>query len=136
MGQVAHLCRASLSASPTAEAYTLLGWTHSLQGDMQGAIHACRQAIETDPEFQNAYSDMSSYLIELHRYEEAIAWLQKAIDLGRRSCHPMTTYIIGQIFEQFGNEPKALESYRMACAFHPGYAPAVEAYSRLIIRTN
>lgn len=136
MGQAARLCKASLSASPTAEAYTLLGWTRSLRGDFQGAIRACRQAIETDPEYQNAYSDMSSYLIELHRYEEAIEWLQKAIDIGRRSCHHMTNYIIGRIFEQFGNEPKALESYRMACAFHPGYAPAVKAYSRLITRTN
>lgn len=136
LGQAVRLCKASLSSYPTAEAYTLMGWAHSLRGDLQLAIRSCRQAIDTDPEYQNSYSELSSYLIELQRYDEAIAWLRKAVDAGRRSCHYLTNYNIGRIFEHFGNEQKAIASYRIACAFQPDYAPAVEAYRRLIIRTN
>src|SRR5437870_13476497 len=57
----------SLAIHPTAEAHTFLGWTYSLQGNLDAAIAEGKEAIAVDPEFGNPYNDSGSYLITLAR---------------------------------------------------------------------
>lgn len=130
------LYKSSLTIHPTAEAYTFLGWTYSLQGHLEEAITLCERAIETDPEFGNPYSDIGSYLIQLHRYQEASAWLRKASRARRYACFYSIHYNLGQIFEYLGEEPRAIEAYRLSLSFCPECDQTREAYGRLISRNN
>jgi tetratricopeptide (TPR) repeat protein len=54
------LYRKSLTAHPTAEAHTFLGWTYHFQGKIQEAIEECKRAIEVDPDFGNPYNDIGA----------------------------------------------------------------------------
>src|SRR5574341_2510205 len=77
----------SIGLRPTAEAYTFLGWTYSMQGRLPEAIEECHHAIEIDPDFGNPYNDIGAYLIELSKPDEAIPWLEKAIVSKRYACY-------------------------------------------------
>src|SRR5215216_3642521 len=57
------LYRRSISARPTAEAHTFLGWVYSFQGRYDEAIDECLRAIQVDATFGNPYNDIGSYLI-------------------------------------------------------------------------
>src|SRR5262245_9160185 len=83
LNEASRLYRASLTCHPTAEAYTFLGWTFSLQGNLEGAIALCRRAIEVDPELGNPYTDIGAYLVQLDRYREATVWLKRAANARR-----------------------------------------------------
>ncbi|MFQ5700307.1 MAG: tetratricopeptide repeat protein [Acidobacteriota bacterium] len=72
------LYKRSLNRYPTAEAHTFLGWAYSFMGRLDEAISECRRAIGIDPTFGNPYNDIGSYLMKLGRFQEAIAWLEKA----------------------------------------------------------
>ena len=56
------------------------GWTYHFQGKIEDAIAECKRAIEVDPDFGNPYNDIGAYLISLERYDEAIPWLERAIE--------------------------------------------------------
>ena len=83
------LYKRSLNLHPTAEAYTFLGWTYRFQGKIEEAIAECKKAIQIDPEFGNPYNDIGAYLIEKGEYDEALSWLERALqDLPDTNCGP------------------------------------------------
>src|ERR1700694_6062312 len=53
------------------------------QGRLDDAIAECKCAIELDPEFGNPYNDIGAYLIEQNRFDEAIPWLERAVEASR-----------------------------------------------------
>ena len=63
---------------PSAENLTLLAWMLSMEGDIPHALNLCLQAVELDSNYGNAYNDIGSYLVELERVEEAVAYFEKA----------------------------------------------------------
>src|SRR5712692_4009128 len=73
----------SIEIFPTAEGYTFRGWTYSFLGRTEEAIAECMKAIEVDPTFGNPYNDIGAYLIEQGRMEEAIPWLERALQAPR-----------------------------------------------------
>jgi tetratricopeptide (TPR) repeat protein len=70
----------SIDYYPTPKAHTFLGWAFSLNGRFEEAIDECKTAIDLNPDYGNPYNDIGSYLINLERYDEAIYWLEKAIE--------------------------------------------------------
>jgi tetratricopeptide (TPR) repeat protein len=70
--------RISLSVRETAEAYTYMAWAFSHYGDLDLAIRLCKQAIDVDPTFGNAYNDMGAYLVEAGLGPSAETWFQSA----------------------------------------------------------
>src|SRR6202161_3186737 len=88
----------SLALYPTAEAYTFLGWTYHFQGKIEDAIAECKHAIEVDPEFGNPYNDIGAYLIELNRFDEAIPWLERAIEARRYDPRHFPHYNLGRAY--------------------------------------
>src|ERR1043166_10192103 len=84
------LYKKSIESFPTAEAHTFLGWTYHLMGRIDDAIAECHRAIEVDPTFGNPYNDIGAYLIEKGRFEEAIPWLEQALQAPQYEsyCYP------------------------------------------------
>ena len=123
--------RKSLELFPTAEAYTFLGWTYSLQGRYDDAIQECLKAIAVDPDFGNPYNDIGAYLIEQDKLDEAIPWLTRAIQAKRYDCYCFPHFNLGRIYEHQGAWTKAVASYRQAYAANTDYVIALQAANRL-----
>ena len=125
------LYQKSLELQPTAEAYTFLGWAYSFQGRFEDAINECKKAIQFDPEYGNPYNDIGSYLIETGRYDEAIEWLEKAIQAPRYESYCYPHYNLGRVWEKKGNWFRAIDCYQNSLKENSEYSLARKALSRL-----
>jgi Tfp pilus assembly protein PilF len=121
----------SIEAYPTAEAHTFLGWTYSWMGRLDDAIAECRKAIEVDPTFGNPYNDIGSYLIMKGQIDEAIFWLERALEAPRYEnyCYPHMN--LGRVYESKRDWLRAKEEYRKALAENSEYRPAAQALARI-----
>ena len=130
------LYKESIEVLPTAEAHTFLGWTYSFQGKLEEAIEECRKAIQVDADFGNPYNDIGAYLIQLGKPDEAIPWLEQAIQARRYESYCYPHMNLGRIYERKGQWEKALAEFRMAVECQPGYEEAIHALRRLQARMN
>jgi tetratricopeptide (TPR) repeat protein len=122
----------SIACVPTAEAHTFLGWTLSFKRDYEGAIEACRRAIEVDPAFGNPYNDIGSYLIALGRHTEAVPWLRKAMVAGRYEPRHYPHVNLARVYVKLGHLDGAIAQLRVALAIAPQYRPARAELHRLL----
>lgn len=130
------LYKQSLELFPTAEAHTFLGWTYSFQGQLTEAIEECHRAIETDPDFGNPYNDIGAYLIEMDRLDEAIPWLERAMQARRYESPAFPHMNLGRVWEKKGDWDRAIDSYQKAVTLNPNYHTAKAAMMRLITMMN
>jgi len=121
----------SLNIFPTPEAHTYLGWTYSFIGDFEKAIDECKTAISLDPEVGNPYNDIGAYLLQQGKPEEALTWLELALNAKRFSNKHFTLLNIGKILEQKGLWFEALSEYRKSMELAPEYMPAKQHYNKL-----
>lgn len=125
------LYRASLELHPTAEAHTFLGWTYHFQGKLDDAIAECRRAIDLDPEFGNPYNDIGAYMIQLQRFDEAIPWLERAIEAKRYEPRHFPHYNLGRAYLGKEMYARAARCFEEALEVEPRYALAREALDSL-----
>ncbi|PWT90210.1 MAG: hypothetical protein C5B54_07565 [Acidobacteria bacterium] len=121
------LYQQSISTYPTAEAHTFLGWTYSFQGKLDDAIEECKKAIEIDPEFGNPYNDIGAYLIEKELYDDAIPWLEQAVQAKRYDSYHYPHYNLGRAYTAKGMMRRALEEFQKALEIAPDYPLAIDA---------
>src|ERR1700682_4538415 len=121
----------SIASQPTAEAHTFLGWTFHFQGKLEEAIEQCKKAIEIDPEFGNPYNDIGAYLIELHRYDEAVSWLERALDAKRYESRHFPHFNLGLAYLAKGIYVRPKTSFEPALRIEPRYRLAQEALAQL-----
>jgi Tfp pilus assembly protein PilF len=114
----------SIEAHPTAEGHTFLGWSLSHLGRTEEAIAECKKAIAIDPDFGNPYNDIGVYLIELGRSDEAVPWLEQAMQAKRYCCHQFPYFNLGRIRLQQGRVPEAKRLFERALEYDPDYLPA------------
>lgn len=122
--QAIALYKNSLEKHPTAEAHTFLGWTYHFQGKIEEAIAECKRAIEIDPDFGNPYNDIGAYLIDLKRYDEAIPWLERALEAPRYEPRHYPYFNLGRIYYSKGMINRAREYFQKALNIEPDYALA------------
>jgi Tfp pilus assembly protein PilF len=129
--RAAELYQKSLAIHPTAEAHTFLGWTLHYQGKIQEAIEECKRAIELDPDFGNPYNDIGAYLIALGKHDEAIPWLERAIEARRYEPRHFPYFNLGRVYIAKGMLNRARECFRQALRVEPQYTLAQEALENL-----
>ena len=125
------LYQASLALHPTAEAHTFLGWTYHFQGKVDEAIAECKRAIAVDPDFGNPYNDIGAYLIDLQRYDEAIAWLEGALTAKRYEPRHFPYFNLGRVYLAKGMINRARELFAQSLAIEPRYTLARQAVEKL-----
>jgi tetratricopeptide (TPR) repeat protein len=130
------LYRRSLAVYPTPEAHTFLGWTYSMMHRYDEAIAECEAAINLDPSFGNPYNDIGSYLMALNKWEEAIPWLEKAVDAPRYDAPQFPHINLGRVYERLGRYRTALKHYDRALTLDPYYRPAHWAKYQLLGQVN
>jgi tetratricopeptide (TPR) repeat protein len=114
-----HLYQASIAECPTAEAYTFLGWTYSMQRRFEEAIAECKRAIALDPEFGNPYNDIGVYLMELGRDEEAVPWLERATRAPRYEPRHFPHINLARLYERRGDIVSAVRELARALELLP-----------------
>lgn len=126
----------SIDYYPTPKAHTFLGWAFSLNGRFEEAIDECKIAIELDPNFGNPYNDIGSYLINLGKFDEAIYWLEKAIEAPDYEPRHFPFYNLGRVYEKKGDWFTALTYYEEALKINPDYELAKNAFIKLTSMLN
>ena len=121
----------SIEPRPTAEGHTFLGWSLSHLGRIEEAIAECKKAIAIDPDFGNPYNDIGVYLVELGRPDEAIAWLEKAMQAKRYCCYQFPHFNLGQILLKKGEVAEAKRLMERALEYDPDYLPAKMALEEI-----
>ena len=109
----------SIYTYPTAEAYTFLGWTFSWMDQYEMAIDKAKRAVELDPDYGNPYNDIGSYLIQLGRLDEAITWLEKAMEARRYASSHFPHLNLVDIWVQKGLWQQALNACEQALLLAP-----------------
>jgi len=125
-----------LKSNPTADLHCLLGWALCLNGNFSDAIKHCRFAIELDPDFGDAYNDLACYLIYEKRFDAAIPWLEKAIQLESYSEKHLPYYNLGRVYEKKGMWLHARNSYEYSVSISPEYNKANTALHRMYSYLN
>lgn len=123
--------KVSIETHPTAEAHTFLGWTYHFLGRLEEAINECKKAIEIDPEFGNPYNDIGAYLIEMERYDEAISWLERAIEARRYEPRHFPHYNLGRAYQAKEMYERARACFQNALRIEPKYGLAKQALDHL-----
>lgn len=131
LDRAADVYERSLLLAPSAEANTFLGWTYSFMGRYDDAIAACHRAIELDPQFGNPYNDIGAYLIELGRLDDAIPWLEKAVQSPRYCCYFYAHTNLARVYLHKRMPEKARKALQAALRVNPDYAPARELLRHL-----
>src|SRR5881392_1727002 len=115
------LYRRSIETCPTAEAHTFLGWAYAHAGHVERAIAECKRAIEVDPDFGNPYNDIGAYLIELGHFDEAIPWLQQAVDAKRYEPRHFPHYNLGRAYLAKEMYTEAIRCFKASLEIEPRY---------------
>jgi tetratricopeptide (TPR) repeat protein len=129
--QAVALFQRSIAVHPTAEGHTFLGWSLSHLGRIEEAIAECQKAIAIDPDFGNPYNDIGVYLVELGRSDEAIPWLERAMQAKRYCCYQFPHFNLGRILLQKGRVPEAKRLFERALEYDPDYVPAKMALDEI-----
>ena len=114
-----YVYRMSIDVFPTAEAYTFLGWTLSWMGLYDLAIQEAKKAIALDPDYGNPYNDIGAYLMFQRRPNEAIPWLEKAIDAKRYDTPHYSHLNLGRVWVQKRLWDDALAAFEAALQLAP-----------------
>jgi Tfp pilus assembly protein PilF len=129
--EAVELYKKSIESFPTAEAHTFLGWTYHLMGRVDDAIAECHRAIEVDPTFGNPYNDIGAYLIEKGRLDEAIPWLERALQAPRYESYTYPHMNLGRVYEAKRDWLRARDEFRKALEQNPDYTPAKQGVARI-----
>ncbi len=131
LGEAVELYKQSIDAYPTAEAHTFLGWTYSWMGRIDDAIAECHKAIAVDPTFGNPYNDIGSYLMMQGKVDDAIPWIERALQAPRYESYCYPHMNLGRAYEQKRDWLRAKDEYRKALSENKDYTPAAQALARI-----
>jgi tetratricopeptide (TPR) repeat protein len=125
---------ASISAEHGSDAnlQSSLGSTYEMAGETSLALEAYRKAIAADPANPDRYLDCTRLMMDLDRYDEAIALVERGITTVPDD-YPLTIRL-GAIEMMRGNRDAAREHYRKAIAEHPavalGYVAVAQSFMK------
>lgn len=123
----------------SAEVLTLLGWAHSLLGQLDKAKSYCLKAIQKDPDYGPPYNDLGSYLLAEGQIEESLKWF----DLAKRSLNYQNReypYInSGRAYMTKKDLNRALEEFSKALTlapYHDDLHKTVEKLKKSLLKMN
>jgi tetratricopeptide (TPR) repeat protein len=105
---------------------------YDAQGDAANTEKTLRQAIETDPNYLNAYFALSDFYKRRNLYERAIGELQAIIQSNRQAQQIAQAHLLtGLLEEERGRYSEAINHYEKALSFDNRSLAAAIAYNNL-----
>lgn len=131
MDEAIQMYRSSLSIEMNARALTYLAWALSSRFEYEQSIRLCQQAIAIDAQYANPYNDIGAYLIELGREEEALIWLEKALEMKHYECPFYAHYNLGRVYKRKGQMKFASACFARALRLKPDFPAASREHQEL-----
>jgi tetratricopeptide (TPR) repeat protein len=107
------------------------------------AIEVLRAIIDIDPAHQEAHYHLAQELFALHRFHDALAAIEHAIEMAAAPGKPVLPqllsryyYYFGRIVEATGESQRVGSHYRRAAEYDPAYAPPILALARRAMEQN
>ena len=116
-------------AHTEAEAFYIKGLYYAYAGDKTKAIGLFDRSLSVDYNYMPAYLEKAMVFYDLGKYEEAFKVLDRAVTLQNKFDEGY--YWKGRCLERLNRSAEAVEEYRMALMYSPGYTEAKEALERL-----
>lgn len=126
----------SIRYNPTAKAHYWLACAYGLQGRFEAAIDQCILATLIEPDQGNSYNDVGSYLIDLDRFDEAVEWLDMALNAPINEYRHYPLYNLGRMAEIKGEWKEAINCYKEALKLKPSYKAAEVSLTRIYSYLN
>lgn len=122
----------ALTNSDRAATYINRGIMRSRSGDATGSLADYNKGLSIDGTLAEGYVDRGASYIALRRYDDAIADINKGLDMGAKK--PEIAYYDRAIaYEALGNVRAAYEDYRKAVTLVPDFQLATEQLARFKI---
>lgn len=117
------LCLQILADQPlNADALNLLGLLYRQVGDRNKAKRWLQRAIEADPNYVEAHSNLATVLREQELWQEALEQFDQALQIN--PDHVLTLYNLGLLHQQQHRLPEAMECYQKVIQLQPQMADA------------
>ena len=126
----------SLRYNTTSKAHYWLACAYGLQGRFEAAIDQCIIVTLIEPDNGNPYNDVGSYLIDLCRFDEAVEWLDMALNTPINEYRYYPLYNLGRIAEAKGDWAEAITCYAEALKLKPSYKAAEVSMTRIYSYLN
>ena len=97
----------------------------------QRATAECRIAIAIDPDYGNPYNDIGNYLIRQGHPDQAIPWLERAIQAKNYESREYPWSNLGTAYVAQRDYAKARECFLKALQIRPDYAFARSELAKL-----
>ncbi|MCU0542127.1 MAG: tetratricopeptide repeat protein [Oscillatoriaceae cyanobacterium Prado104] len=122
--QAAAACQRVIQVKPDARVYKILGNARQAQGKIDEAKNCYGKAIDLDPDFAEAYTNLGTLYAQQQQWESAIAFYQKAIALQPNLA---STYRnLARVRSQMGQLADADECWFKAYSLEPDKATPEE----------
>ncbi len=119
----------SKSGSPAMDLLLERGRTAMQAGDIPTAIEHLTALTDHAPDFAEGWNALATAYFQAGEYGPSIEDIGKTLTLNPRHFGALSG--LGLIFEQLGDEERALEAYRAALAIHPQLEGIKESVERL-----
>jgi len=128
------ICTQALNEEPMpigdrASTYVNRGTLRVLLRDYSGALRDFDKGMSIDPTLGEAYVDHGAAMIGLKRYDEALDYVNKGIELGAHRPH-IAYYNRAIAHEELGRIREAYEDYKKALELAPNFYAASEQLQR------
>jgi tetratricopeptide (TPR) repeat protein len=107
---------------PSAPHQSLLAEVYQTRGEAKPAEAAFLKAIELSPTWAEPYIRLGSLYASSGQYDQALAKLKDAAKADPQN--QATRMVMGVLYEQKGDIPKARETYEQLLAINPRFVPA------------
>ncbi len=122
--QAAAACQRVIKVKPDARAYKICGNARQAQGKVEEAKNCYAKAIEIDPDFAEAYTNLGTLYAQEQQWQPAIACYQKAIALQPNLA---STYRnLARVWTQMGQLSEADDCWFKAYSLEPAKATPEE----------
>jgi serine/threonine-protein kinase len=119
----------SLALAQVAQA-----WVKANQRDFKAALADCEQALTVAPDDYFAHLCKATFLTELHRYDDAVAWLQTAMQ--RQPDERVFADALGVVYFRQANWAGAEQAFRKSIALEPDSVLAYANLNAALLKLN
>ena len=113
-------------AKETPEVYNLMGVAYLGLGEMEKAKEALDTALKMDPNFSEAWVNLSAYYLAKGMWKEAIKACNKALENKFYSRPEVAFTNLAEAYFMLGDYDKAIDYLKKAVKYNVYYAPAYE----------
>ncbi len=114
-------------AKETPEVYNVMGLAYMGLGELEKAKNSFLKAIKLDPNYSEAWTNLSAYYLAKGKWKEAIEACKKALSNKYYTKPEVAFTNMAKAYIMLGDEKKAVEYWIKSLRYNTYYVPAYES---------